>query len=137
MKHVLCWLIAASCLYGFSLAQSPNSPPRLVIQDVAVIDATGSPAQLHRTVVVGNRIIQGIDPAETYRSLKDDVIVNGQGRFLIPGLWDMHVHMVFGDWFPHGKEITLPLFIANGVTGVRDMGGELEVLQRWRTEISA
>ena len=137
MKHVLCWLIAASCLYGFSLAQSPDSSPRLVIQDVAVIDATGSPAQLHRTVVVGKRIIQGIYPAETYRSLKDDVIVNGQGRFLIPGLWDMHVHMVFGDWFPHGKEITLPLFIANGVTGVRDMGGELEVLQRWRTEISA
>ncbi len=137
MKHVLCWLIAASCLCGFSLAQSPDSPPRLVIQDVAVIDATGSPAQLHRTVVVGNRIIQGIYPAETYRSLKDDVIVNGQGRFLIPGLWDTHVHMVFGDWFPHGKEITLPLFIANGVTGVRDMGGELEVLQRWRTEISA
>jgi imidazolonepropionase-like amidohydrolase len=45
--------------------------------------------------------------------------------------------MVFGDWFPHGKDITLPLFIANGITGVRDMGGELEVLQQWRKEISA
>jgi imidazolonepropionase-like amidohydrolase len=63
--------------------------------------------------------------------------VNGTGKFLIPGLWDMHVHMVFGDWFPHGKEITLPLFIANGITGVRDMGGELEVLQQWRQEIAA
>jgi len=63
--------------------------------------------------------------------------VNGTGKFLIPGLWDMHVHMVFGDWFPHGKDITLPLFIANGITGVRDMGGELEVLQQWRKEISA
>ena len=49
----------------------------------------------------------------------------------------MHVHMVFGDWFPRGKEVTLPLFIANGITGVRDMGGELEVLQQWRKEISA
>src|SRR6185369_8577348 len=37
----------------------------------------------------------------------------------------------------HGKDITLPLFIANGITGVRDMGGELEVLQQWRKEISA
>jgi imidazolonepropionase-like amidohydrolase len=45
--------------------------------------------------------------------------------------------MVFGDWFPRGKEVTLPLFIANGITGVRDMGGELDVLQQWRKEISA
>jgi imidazolonepropionase-like amidohydrolase len=45
--------------------------------------------------------------------------------------------MVFGDWFPHGKEVTLPLFIANGITGVRDMGGELDVLQQWRKEIAA
>ena len=63
--------------------------------------------------------------------------VNGKGKFLIPGLWDMHVHMVFGDWFPLAREVTLPLFIANGITGVRDMGGELDVLQRWRKEISA
>jgi hypothetical protein len=48
----------------------------------------------------------------------------------------MHAHMVFGDWFPQSREITLPLFLANGVTGVRDMGGELDVLQRWRREIS-
>ena len=47
----------------------------------------------------------------------------------------MHVHMVFGDWFPQSCEIALPLFVANGVTGVRDMGGELEVLQQWRREI--
>jgi imidazolonepropionase-like amidohydrolase len=45
--------------------------------------------------------------------------------------------MVFGDWFPHGKEVTLPLFIANGITGVRDMGGELDVLLEWRKEIAA
>lgn len=63
--------------------------------------------------------------------------VDGSGKFLIPGLWDMHVHMVFGDWFPRGKDVTLPLFIANGITGVRDMGGELVVLQQWRKEISA
>jgi imidazolonepropionase-like amidohydrolase len=62
-------------------------------------------------------------------------VVDGSGRFLIPGLWDMHVHMVFGDWFPQSCEIALPLFVANGVTGVRDMGGELEVLQQWRREI--
>ena len=49
----------------------------------------------------------------------------------------MHVHLEFGDWFPRAKEISLPLFIANGVTGVRDMGSELETVQGWRREIEA
>jgi imidazolonepropionase-like amidohydrolase len=48
----------------------------------------------------------------------------------------MHVHSAFGDWFPGGREIILPLFIANGVTGVRDMGGEVAVLSAWRKEIA-
>jgi len=47
----------------------------------------------------------------------------------------MHVHSAFGDWFPGGRDIILPLFIANGVTGVRDMGGDIPVLLEWRKEI--
>jgi len=49
----------------------------------------------------------------------------------------MHVHSAFGDWFPGGRDIILPLFIANGVTGVRDMGGDTLVLLEWRKEISS
>jgi imidazolonepropionase-like amidohydrolase len=64
-------------------------------------------------------------------------IIDGRGQFLIPGLWDMHVHSAFGDWFPGGRDIILPLFIANGVTGVRDMGGDIAVLFAWRKEIAA
>jgi hypothetical protein len=47
----------------------------------------------------------------------------------------MHVHSAFGDWFPGGRDIILPLFIANGVTGVRDMGGDIPVLFAWRKQI--
>jgi imidazolonepropionase-like amidohydrolase len=49
----------------------------------------------------------------------------------------MHVHSAFGDWFPGGRDIILPLFIANGVTGVRDMGGDLPALLGWRKQIAA
>jgi imidazolonepropionase-like amidohydrolase len=63
--------------------------------------------------------------------------VNCKGLFLIPGLWDMHVHVAFGDWFPKAQEISLPLFVANGITGVRDMGSELDIVQGWRDEIEA
>src|SRR5258708_5655919 len=108
--------------------------------DVSVmgVTPTGGPGVPDRTVLMRNgRIEQVVKTGDLRGSKPAGVRINGKGKFLIPGLWDMHVHMVFGDWFPHGKEITLPLFIANGVTGVRDMGGDLEVLQRWRTEISA
>jgi hypothetical protein len=49
----------------------------------------------------------------------------------------MHVHTVFGDWLPRNERVTLPLFVANGITGVRDMGSDLEVVKLWRTRIDA
>ena len=100
--------------------------------------STGAPTQTHRTVLVRDGKIEEIgSSAGGVGGKLAGPHVDGTGNFLIPGLWDMHVHMVFGDWFPRGKEVTLPLFIANGITGVRDMGGELEVLQQWRKEIAA
>lgn len=132
MNRLVSILVVA--LGAFCSAQS--SPPSvLIIDDVTVIDASGTPAQPHRTVVVRDGKIEKV--GNRLDGKLKGRHVDGSGKFLIPGLWDMHVHMVFGDWFPHGREVTLPLFIANGITGVRDMGGELGVLQQWRKEIAA
>ncbi len=137
MRQLLLLTLAFAGLCAISRAQSAPSSV-LIIHDVTVIDVTGAPAQAHRTVIVRDGKIEEIGSSARSTSGKlQGVQVDGTGKFLIPGLWDMHVHMVFGDWFPRGKEVTLPLFIANGVTGVRDMGGELEVLQQWRKEITA
>jgi len=123
-------------LAGACFAQTNSST--LIIHDVTLVDGTGAPAKPHQTVIVEDGKIAAIDNSGMgFAGKLPGKHVDGSGKFLIPGLWDMHVHMVFGDWFPHGKEITLPLFIANGIIGVRDMGGELEVLQQWRKEISA
>src|SRR5262245_61539463 len=108
----------------------------LVLRDVTVVDVEGGRTQPGSTVVVEGDRIARVGPTPAVPVPRDARIVDGNGRFLIPGLWDMHVHTVFGDWFPGGKEIALPLFLANGVTGVRDMGGELEVLLQWRKEIA-
>ncbi len=130
-------LLLAFFLSAFSAIGLAQSPSVLIIHDVTVIDATGAPAQPHRTVVVQDGKIADVrSVADGIGGKPSAVQIDGRGKFLIPGLWDMHVHMVFGDWFPHGKEIALPLFIANGITGVREMGGELDVLQQWRKEIA-
>jgi imidazolonepropionase-like amidohydrolase len=135
MKRVIFCILFLG-LSAICSAQS-SQPFVLTIANITIIDTTGGPPKLHRTVTVRNGRIEDIRDSTLPKRKERGIEVNGTGKFLIPGLWDMHVHMVFGDWFPRGKEVTLPLFIANGITGVRDMGGELEVLQQWRAEISA
>ncbi|HEV2903477.1 MAG TPA: hypothetical protein VGW32_00430, partial [Pyrinomonadaceae bacterium] len=89
----------------------------LAISDVTVIDATGAPAKPNMTVIItGDRITEIAKTGEVAIP-KNAQVIDGTGKFLIPGLWDMHVHTVFGRL----PELYFPLFIANGVTGVRDM----------------
>lgn len=131
LRELFFLLLACSLLQG-------QSRPTLIIHDVTVIDTTGGPAKPHRTVIVHDGRIDAVEGSDAEVGVHSPgTQVDGTGKYLIPGLWDMHVHMVFGDWFPRAKQVTLPLFIANGITGVRDMGGELDVLQQWRKEISA
>ena len=113
----------------------PNSPDLLVIEHVTVINPLSSSVQPDTTVVVRGKQVIKVSPSATFKPLPQAGVINGRGKFLIPGLWDMHVHTAFGDWFPGGQDVILPLFIANGITGVRDMGGDVPVLKRWRGQI--
>ncbi|HEV2963219.1 MAG TPA: amidohydrolase family protein [Candidatus Angelobacter sp.] len=119
--------------------QSGSGRPTLAIINVNVIDATGSPVQPGMTVVIHDDRIVVIAKTATLKLKlpKNAKVVDGRNKFLIPGLWDMHVHTIFGDWIPGGKDVSLPLFVANGVTGIRDMGGDLDTLLQWRSQISA
>ncbi len=112
-------------------------PATLAFTHVNLIDATGSPVQADMTVVVAQRRIASIQPSATAPVPAHAEIVDAHGQYLIPGLWDMHVHTVFGDWLPRNEKISLPLFVANGITGVRDMGGDLNALEVWRAAIAA
>jgi imidazolonepropionase-like amidohydrolase len=120
-----------------AFAQPGASNSTLAFTHVSVIDATGSPPQPDMTVIVKDQHIIELGKSGDVRAPKHATVVNAQGKYLIPGLWDMHVHTVFGDWLPRNEKVTLPLFVANGITGVRDMGGDLEVLKQWRADIAA
>lgn len=109
----------------------------LAITHVEVIDATGAAPQRDMTVLVRGGRIAELGSSATLQASPGARTVDGTGKFLIPGLWDMHVHTVFGDWLPRDEKVMLPLFVANGVTGVRDMGGDLDVLKDWRASIAA
>jgi imidazolonepropionase-like amidohydrolase len=119
------------------LAQKPATDDLLVLQNLTVVDVRTGALQPEQTVVLERNHILSVGPSKSAMYPWNAASVNCRGLFLIPGLWDMHVHLVFGDWFPDAKEISLPLFVANGVTGVRDMGSELDIVQGWRDEIEA
>ena len=106
---------------SFLEAQSPSIPSTkpLILTHVTVIDVTGSPAKPDMSVMIRNHRIAAIGRTSSVVPPKDSEIVDATGKFLIPGLWDMHVHT-------GRKDIFLSLYIANGVTGVRDMGGDIE-----------
>jgi hypothetical protein len=122
------WWFAALLAAAATLSCASGPRPTLIIRDVTVIDVETGKAVPHRTVYVsGGRITAVI--AAGARIPSDITTLDGSGKFLIPGLWDMHVHAL---WDSTVAEASLPLFVAYGVLGVRDMGGRLDVLARVR-----
>jgi amidohydrolase family protein len=110
-----------------ALAQpSRDQQKPLAFTHVVVIDATGSPELPDRTVVISKGHIAAIGETGKIRVPLDADVVDATGKFLIPGLWDMHVHWYDRDY--------LPLFVANGVTGIRIMWGS-DDHHRWRQQI--
>lgn len=98
---------------------------------VSVVDGRADAPRRDRTVVVRGARIAAEGPADSVPLPRGARVVDGRGKVLIPGLWDMHVHTVV----PGGREV-LALYVANGVTGVRDMAGDWGQLTAWRREIA-
>ncbi|HTZ32162.1 MAG TPA: amidohydrolase family protein [Methylomirabilota bacterium] len=135
-SRVLLLFVLTALLVPAVYAQNWSLVDTVVTTDVNVVDVRTGEIHPEQTVIIDRgRIVSVGSRKDTRYPRNAPVIINGKGFYLIPGLWDMHVHLVFGDWFPLAQEISLPLFVANGVTGVRDMGSELATVQAWRNEI--
>jgi len=144
LRHASSFFLAfllSTLLASRAAAQSkpPAPPPQIVITHVTIINPNTSSVTPNATVVIDGPRITSVSSgtAPTVTPARNARVIDASGRFLIPGLWDMHVHTAFGDWFPGGRDIILPLFIANGITGIRDMGGDVPVLLAWRKLIAA
>ena len=136
-RRILVLALFALALASAAPAQTAHQPRQIVIAHVTVINPGAASVQPDSIVVINGDRITFVSHSAVVPLAKNTRVIDGRGQFLIPGLWDMHVHSAFGDWFPGGRDIILPLFIANGVTGVRDMGGDVPVLFGWRKQIAA
>jgi imidazolonepropionase-like amidohydrolase len=118
--------LAALLLIVAMPAAAAQSQP-LAFTHVTVIDTNGSPPMSDMTVVVDEDRIVAVDKTDQVQLPKAAQVVDASGKFMIPGLWDMHVHSPADK---QTREIFLPLTIANGVTGVRHMFGNEDVLKQ-------
>lgn len=121
-------LEASVLLLGLACAKAPAPEPALALTHVTVIDVAAGAAIPDQTVVIRGRRIAIVGDAGTTTVPDGAEVIDGSGKYLIPGLWDMHVHLDSSD---------LAALVRLGVTGARDMGGDLEQLLTWRRRIEA
>jgi len=128
-------LLLAAIFVTCSCSSAP--PPSLAITHVTLIDATGAVPKVDMTVFIADEQIAAIGPSNSVSIPRTTKTVDARGKFLIPGLVDMHAHLT-GAGEPTGsREFILPLLLSNGITTVRDMGGNLESLIMLRHEIES
>lgn len=125
------------CLCFIMLSTAwPAQAQQLTFVHANVVDVATGRIQPDMTVVIAGRRIARVGPsARTTPSVGR--VVDATGQYLIPGLWDMHTHVYFDGTAAAGTDLILPLLLANGVTGIRDMGSELEAVLQARAAVAA
>jgi imidazolonepropionase-like amidohydrolase len=118
-------LVAAfACMPPSAVKQGP-----VAIQNVTLIPMTGAGPAVRQTVMVRDGRIAEIGPAAEARVPADATVVDGTGKYLIPGLFEMHAHT------SKTRASALNLYVVYGVTTLRDQGSEHAEVLRWRQEI--
>lgn len=136
LRSLRCVLLALIWVVSLISCSTPQ-PSRLAITHVTIVDVSGASLQPDSTVVVADSRIAVVGPTSSLHIPGGTKIIDASGKFLIPGLADMHVHLT-GAGEPSGsREFILPLLIANGITTVRDMGGSVVLLKQLRQEIAS
>jgi imidazolonepropionase-like amidohydrolase len=131
LRRAFLWF--AACL---SLAAcSPPREPALAITHVTVIDMTGAVPLADQTVLIEKQRISNLGPSDTMAIPRGAQIVDARGKFLIPGLADMHIHLTAAGEPDGSRKFIVPLLLANGISTVRDMGSYLESILPLRKEI--
>src|SRR5262245_19064558 len=87
----------------------------LAFTHVTVIDATGAPPKGAQTVVVSGERIAAVGPTSDVKIPAGACVVDSRGKYLIPVLWDLHVHLQYA------TDDVLPVFVAYGVTCIREL----------------
>jgi len=114
---------------GAGAAAHSSAPVDLAIRNVAVVDVAAGDHVVRDVLIDDGAITAVAEPAPRQAAR----ILDGEGRYLLPGLWDSHVHVFSSALEP---AVAFDMYLVNGVTGVRDMGGLLPLAEQQRIQAS-
>jgi hypothetical protein len=133
MKRLLPVVLFVIAITQFAWSQTSDTPIAFV--HVAVVDVRSGETQPDMTVLLSKNRISQIGSSKIVHVPKNVYTIDARRKYLIPGLWDMHVHSL---WDSKRPVTFFALFLANGVTGVREMGGPMPAVDqvRWRNQVA-
>lgn len=126
MNRILFFLLGTFILSSCHSEQSAGDD--IIISNIAIIDAVQGIKE-NQTVIIKNGRIDEVGDTESIKHNDQGKVIDGTGKFMIPGLWDAHVHFTFIDG---SGSAMMKLFTAYGIAGVRDTGGKLDSVLYWR-----
>ena len=120
-------MLSASAAFsaGLSSASPIREHKNLEIRDVTIVDVEHGTLLFHKTISITDGTVTSVVPFRTVPSSSGVDVLDGRGKFLMPGLWDMHTHITHTD-------VDFPLYLANGVLGIRSMGGVPDKVFSWQ-----
>lgn len=118
------------CFFYLSdLSAQSNKPAYLALIHITIVDVERGKLVSDQTVLIYKEKITAVGSSKSISIPKGSTIINGAGKYLIPGLWDSHVHLSY-----LGAS-TLPVLVANGITSVRDLGSIVPEIHDWQKRI--
>lgn len=131
------FLITAFLSIQSHLLLAQLAKERLLLHNINIIDVMDGSIKSNASMVMEGPRILAIGKFKTQKKkFPDSRIINGENKYVIPGLWDMHIHLEGADLVPDNKAL-LPVFLAYGITTVRDCASDLgEQVLKWRNEIN-
>ncbi len=133
MSIIKYYLLLFFVWMSFSSVQK-NKPEStfLIIRNINLVDVLTGRLLTKQDVVVKNKVIYFIGDSFSERIPPEAVTINGRDKYLCPGLWDMHFHLC---WDKGNDTLLFPLLLANGITGIREMGGDLRIMRSFKKEV--
>ena len=130
-------LFISLALLLFSCHKNQPTSYEVLITNTRIIDiATGKISEKSLIAISGDTI-QAIDNMANLENYKASKVIDAKNNFAMPGLWDMHVHFRGGDSLIQENKNLLPIYLAYGITTVRDCGGDIsKSVLKWKAQIA-
>ena len=127
--YLLTFLIGISSIVK---AQKPNyESSLLVIRNINVVDVTTGKILPNHDVVIKDSLIYFVGKSFSETVSSNSKYIDGKGKYVCPGLWDMHFHLC---WDKNNNTLLYPALLKNGITGIRDMGGDLKIMNDFKRQ---